>query len=97
MSDLPKPDYARNIRVIGHSDQGGHPDGVQLMVHRGFGYIGHMFSKGFSVLDLRERQQTAPSQLHPRTAQHVDYSSPDARRPAACDPRQGHVCGGGIC
>ena len=23
MSDPPKPDYARNIRVIGHSDQGG--------------------------------------------------------------------------
>jgi hypothetical protein len=40
MSDLPKPDYARNIRIISHTDQGGRPDGVQLMVHRGFAYIG---------------------------------------------------------
>ena len=54
MTDLPKPDYARNMRLIGHSDQGGRPDGVQLMVHRGFAYIGHMFSKGFSVIDVRD-------------------------------------------
>jgi hypothetical protein len=36
MTDLPKPDYARNMRIIGHSDQGGRPDGVQIMVHRGY-------------------------------------------------------------
>jgi len=60
MSDLPKPDYARNIRVIGHTDQGGRPDGVQLMVHRGFAYIGHMFSKGFSIIDLRDISKPRP-------------------------------------
>jgi len=54
MSKLPKPDYARNMRIIGHSDQGGRPDGVQIMVHRGFAYVGHMFSKGFSVIDVRD-------------------------------------------
>jgi hypothetical protein len=54
MSDLPKPDYARNMRVVGHSDQGGRPDGVQVMVHRGYAYVGHMFSKGFSVVDVRD-------------------------------------------
>src|SRR5215468_6243939 len=54
MSRLPKPDYARNMRLIGHSDQGGRPDGVQLMVHGGFAYVGQMFSKGFSVLDVRD-------------------------------------------
>jgi hypothetical protein len=54
MSRLPKSDYARNMHLIGHSDQGGRPDGVQLMVHRGFAYVGHMFSKGFSVLDVRD-------------------------------------------
>jgi hypothetical protein len=36
---LPKPDQARNLRLIGHSDQGGRPDGVQLMVHRGHAYV----------------------------------------------------------
>src|SRR5262245_18876987 len=66
MTGLPRPDYARNIRmlghrdharnmrIIGHSDQGGRPDGVQIMVHRQYGYVGHMFSKGFTVLDLRD-------------------------------------------
>ena len=29
-------------------------DGVQLMVHRGHAYIGHIFSKGFSVVDVRD-------------------------------------------
>ena len=52
--DLPIPDYARNMRLIGHSDQGGRPDGVQIMVHRGFAYVGHMFSKGFSVIDVHD-------------------------------------------
>ena len=54
MTELPKPDYARNMRIIGHTDQGGRPDGVQVMVHRGFAYVGHMFSKGFSVIDVRD-------------------------------------------
>ncbi len=54
MTELPKPDYARNMRIVGHSDQGGRPDGVQVMVHRGFAYVGHMFSKGFSIIDVRD-------------------------------------------
>jgi len=59
-SDLPNPVHARNMRLIGHSDQGGRPDGVQLMVHRGYAYVGHMFSKGFSVLDVRDPRRPAP-------------------------------------
>src|SRR6202042_1561223 len=52
---LLNPDYAtKNMRLVGHSDQGGRADGVQLMVHRGYAYIGHMFSKGFSVVDVRD-------------------------------------------
>ena len=54
MSDLPQPDHARNMRLIGHSDQGGRADGVQVMVHRGYAYVGHMFSKGFSIIDVRD-------------------------------------------
>jgi hypothetical protein len=53
-ADRPQPDYARNMRLIGHCDQGGRPDGVQIMVHRGYTYIGHMFSQGFSVIDVRD-------------------------------------------
>src|SRR5580700_3486039 len=59
-SDLPAPDFSRNMRIIGHSDQGGRPDGVQLMVHRGYAYVGHMFSKGFSVIDARDPTKPTP-------------------------------------
>jgi hypothetical protein len=61
MTDLPAPDFARNMRIVGHSDQGGRPDGVQVMVHRGFAYVGHMFSKGFSVLDVRDAENPKPA------------------------------------
>ena len=53
-TDLPKPDHACNMKLIGWSDQGGRADGVQLMLHRGYAYVGHMFSKGFSVIDVRD-------------------------------------------
>src|SRR5260370_42454472 len=53
-SDLPQPDYAHNMRLLGYSDEGGRPDGVQIMVHRGYAYIGHIFSKGFTVVDVRD-------------------------------------------
>src|SRR4051795_36192 len=59
MSELPKPDYARNMRLISHSNQGGRPDGVQVMVHRGYAYVGHIFSKGFSVIDVRDPKNPA--------------------------------------
>ncbi len=48
------------MRLIGHSDQGGRPDGVQLMVHRGFAYIGHMVSQGFSIVDVRDPKNQKP-------------------------------------
>jgi len=63
-ADLPRPDHARNMRLIGYCDQGGRPDGVQVMVHRGYAYVGHMFSKGFSVIDVRDPQS-------PRAAAYV--------------------------
>ena len=59
-SDLPKPDHAHNMRLIGYSDQGGRPDGVQIMVANGHAYIGHMFSKGFSVVDVRDPRHPKP-------------------------------------
>ncbi|MGO9757088.1 MAG: LVIVD repeat-containing protein, partial [Roseiarcus sp.] len=64
-ADLPKPDYATsNMRLVGYSDQAGRCDGVQVMVHRGYAYVGHIFSKGFSVIDVRD-----PSK--PKVVKHV--------------------------
>ena len=66
--DLPKPDYAKNMKLIGYSDQGGRPDGVQIMVNKGYAYIGHMFSKGFSVIDVRDPRNPKPVQYIPAPA-----------------------------
>ena len=54
---------SRNIKFISHSDQGGLGDGVQVMVHRGYAYIGHGYSNGITVLDVRDPK-------HPR---HVAF------------------------
>ena len=45
---------AKNIRFLARTDQGGRPDGVQVIVEKGYAYIGHMFSDGFSVVDVRD-------------------------------------------
>lgn len=56
--------HEHRARLIGHSDQGGRGDGVQIMVHRGHAFIGHIFSRGFSVIDVRDPR-------HPRPAAYV--------------------------
>ena len=63
--DLPTPDFARNLKLIGHSDQGGRPDGVQLMVNKGYAITGHMFSKGFSIIDVRDPRKPKPVKYVP--------------------------------
>ena len=45
---------SRNIKFVGHSDMGGRGDGVQIMVHRGFAYVGHGFSNGITTIDVRD-------------------------------------------
>jgi hypothetical protein len=51
---------SRNVKFISHSDQGGLGDGVQIMVHRGYAYIGHGYSNGISVLDVRDPKTPRP-------------------------------------
>ena len=54
-----------NMTMLGHSDQGGRPDGVQVIVHRGHAYIGHMFSDGVTVVDVRDPRRPVPVQFVP--------------------------------
>jgi hypothetical protein len=42
------------MRIIGHTDQNGRGDGQQIMVRNGYAYIGHVCSRGFSVVDVRD-------------------------------------------
>ena len=66
--NLPKPDFAKNMKLIGYCDQGGRPDGVQLMVNKGHAFTGHMFSKGFSVIDVRDPRDPKPVKYVPAPA-----------------------------
>src|SRR5437764_10669363 len=43
------PESARNIDFVAAHDLDGRGDGVQIMVHKGHAFIGHMFSDGFTV------------------------------------------------
>ncbi|MGH7088773.1 MAG: LVIVD repeat-containing protein [Stellaceae bacterium] len=53
---------ARNLRLVGHTDQGGRPDGVQFMLHRsGYGFVGQTYAEGVSILDLRDPAHPAPA------------------------------------
>src|ERR1700726_3666608 len=59
------PDSARNIEFVGHSGQNGRGDGVQVMVHKGHAFVGHMFSDGFTVTDVRDPRQPRPVSFVP--------------------------------
>jgi hypothetical protein len=54
MTTLPAGATAKNVSFVSRCDQGGRLDGVQVIVHKGYAYVGHMFSDGFSVIDVRD-------------------------------------------
>ena len=58
MSSLPcVAPSSKNVRLSARCDQGGKPDGVQVILHKGHAFIGHMFSDGFSVVDVRDARK----------------------------------------
>ena len=59
-SPVPPQGIGRRIRHVSYSDQGGRPDGVQVMVNRGHVYVGHMFSDGVTILDAADPRRLKP-------------------------------------
>src|SRR5581483_7044047 len=57
---VPPTGIGRRIRHVSYSDQGGRPDGVQVMVNRGHVYVGHMFSDGVTILDASDPRRLRP-------------------------------------
>jgi hypothetical protein len=57
-------DSSRHMRLVARCDQGGRTDGVQFMLQRGYGYIGHTFSDGVTIVDLRDP-------AHPKTVDFI--------------------------
>lgn len=55
----------RNIDFVSRSDQGGRGDGVQIMVHKGHAYIGHMFSNGVTIINVTDPKNPRPVNFLP--------------------------------
>jgi len=54
------PVSARNIDFVANTPLDGRGDGVQVMVHKGHAFVGHMFSDGFTVVDVRDPKHPRP-------------------------------------
>jgi hypothetical protein len=59
-AEVPAGGIGRGIRHLSYSDQGGRPDGVQVMLNRGHVYVGHMFSDGVTILDAADPRRLRP-------------------------------------
>src|SRR5881227_1787538 len=59
-TSIPSNGIGRRIRHLSYSDQGGRPDGVQVMVNRRHVYVGHMFSDGVTILDAADPRRLKP-------------------------------------
>ena len=64
---------AHLMKFLGQTDQGGKPDGVQVMVANGHAYVGHMFSDGIAVIDVGD----------PRAPKHVRFLAAPANTRAS--------------
>jgi hypothetical protein len=52
--DSIEAESSAHLSYVGHSDQGGRPDGVQVMVNKAHAFIGHVFSGGVTVVDTTD-------------------------------------------
>jgi hypothetical protein len=57
---LPAQRPGTRIKHLAYSDQGGRPDGVQVMVNRKHVIVGHMFSNGFTIIDVADPTKPKP-------------------------------------
>ena len=77
---IPLSGIGKGIRHISYSDQGGRPDGVQVMVNRKHVYVGHMFSDGVTIMDASDPRKLKPVHFWtagPGTRTHQMQNSED--------------------
>lgn len=72
---LRQPELVAGFEQVGHSDQGGRPDAMQLQYWRDHVYVGHLFSGGFSVIDVSDPRQRRATWLLAGTNKHLEYPS----------------------
>ena len=56
---------AHNLDFVGHSGLSGRGDALQVMVERGYAYVGHRISRGISVVDVRDPRRPVPVNFVP--------------------------------
>ena len=95
--NLPAGATAKNVRFLSRCDQGGRPDGVQVILHKGHAFIGHMFSDGFSVVDVRDPLNPKTVSFRGRAEEHPLASFADPRRHSACGQWPEHLGHAAIC
>ena len=91
-SDPPVPPQGigRRIRHLSYSDQGGRPDGVQVMVNRRHVYVGHMFSDGVTILDAADPRRLKPVGFFTAGVNTRTHHLQVAERSAAARQRREH-------
>ncbi len=57
---IPPEGIGYKVKYLSYSDQGGRPDGVQVMVNRKHVYVGHMYSNGITVMDAADPRNLKP-------------------------------------
>jgi hypothetical protein len=60
-----EPELADGFTAIAHSDQGGRPDAMQLQYWNEHVYVGHLFSGGFSAIDVSDLRAPKPVAFEP--------------------------------
>ena len=95
ISDLPTPDHARNMRLIGYSDRA-----AGRTACRSWSSAASPISatcspraSASSTCAIRARRSRTPTS---RRRRHLEHPSPGPRRSAARDQRQGHVRRSGL-
>jgi hypothetical protein len=55
------PHTNATLRLLGHSDQGGRPHGIQIMVHNDHAYVGQARYGGFTIVDVTNPREPRPA------------------------------------
>jgi hypothetical protein len=55
------PHTNATLRLLGYSDQGGRPHGIQIMVHNDHAYVGQARYGGFTIVDVTNPREPRPA------------------------------------
>jgi len=65
MAEYLTAESARNVKYLGQTDQGGRPDGCQVMVSKNHAYVCNGFSAGLTVVDVKNPRDPKPVNFLP--------------------------------